>query len=216
MKESHQWTLYIHKNKTNNKRYIGITSQQPEKRWLNGHGYAKHLPIGKAIEKYGWDGFEHIVIYNELSEKQAKEFEVLFIEHFDTTNPQKGYNLTIGGDGVRGFKASSETKLKMSLAKSGASHPNYGKHLDDDVKKKISSGLKGNKNAVGAIRSEETKLKISHSKYKPVAMYEGDTLIKVFDSAKEAGEIIGINRKNISLCCYGKRKHAGGYAWKFA
>ena len=34
------WTVYMHVNKINGKKYVGITSQKPEERWKNnGIGY---------------------------------------------------------------------------------------------------------------------------------------------------------------------------------
>lgn len=60
------WTLYCHKNKENGKRYYGITCQLPEQRWMNGYGYAAHLPIGRAIRKHGWSNFEHIIVMDNL------------------------------------------------------------------------------------------------------------------------------------------------------
>ena len=215
MDSSRTWSLYIHKNKLNGKCYVGITSQDPEKRWLNGYGYEKHLHFGRAIAKYGWDNFEHIILYNNLSEQRAKELEVLLIKQMETQNSEKGYNMTNGGDGVCGLKHTDESRKKMSEAKSGANHPNFGLHISESTRNKISEKLVGNQNALGVVRSEETKQKMSRSKYKPVAMYDGDTLVRIFESAKSAGEYLRINRKNISLCCYNQRKHAGGFAWKF-
>ena len=55
------YKVYIHINTTNGKRYYGITCQEVEKRWKNGKGYYKNKYFTKAINKYGWDNFEHIV-----------------------------------------------------------------------------------------------------------------------------------------------------------
>lgn len=36
-----------------------------------------------------------------------------------------------------------------------------------------------------------------------------------YSSAQVAGKILGIQRRNISHCCSGKRKHCGGIQWFF-
>lgn len=210
------WSVYIHTNKTNGKRYIGITSQVPEARWLGGHGYNRKLKFGRAISKYGWDRFEHKVIYEGLSEIEAKNIECDLISRFSTQDDRYGYNMTSGGDGVCGFKHTDSSKQKMSISKAGSNHPNYNKHLNESTRNKIATRLRGNQNASGVVRSDETKRKMSTAKKKPVAMYADDKLIKLFDSALDAQEEMGINRKNISLCCLGYRNFAGGYSWKFA
>ena len=35
------YTLYLHTNLSNNKKYVGITSLNPFQRWKNGLGYKK-------------------------------------------------------------------------------------------------------------------------------------------------------------------------------
>lgn len=99
MEEEQIYTLYMHKNKVNNKKYIGITKQNPpSRRWANGKGYTKNPFFNAAIEKYGWeDGFEHIIIEDKLTQEEACIKEKEFISIFDTTNPEKGYNLSDGG-----------------------------------------------------------------------------------------------------------------------
>lgn len=212
----HRWSVYIHTNKANGKKYVGITSQKPEDRWLGGHGYDRNLKFGRAIEKYGWDGFTHEVLYTGISESEAKKIERALISELMTQDDSYGYNMTSGGDGVCGFKHSVLSRMKMSVSKSGANHPNYHKHRTDATRSKIAIGLTGNKNAVGVIRSEETKQRMSAAKKKPVEMYADGVFVKLFNSAIDAQEETGINRKNISLCCIGQRKSAGGYNWKFA
>lgn len=61
----------------------------------------------------------------------------------------------------RGIPLTEEVKLKLSIALSGENHPNFGKHLSDITKQKISESNKGKTRNVGRHLSEETKLKIS-------------------------------------------------------
>lgn len=211
-----KWSVYMHTNKTNGKRYIGITSQIPEKRWLNGYGYAEHLPIGRAIRKYGWNGFEHTILISGVDEQCAKRTEIYMIRLFRTQDRKYGYNLTDGGDGVSGFRHSDSSKQKMSAAKSGVNHPNFGRHLPETTKAKIGAKSAGNKYALGCLRPAEVRKKMADAKKKPVVMYRDGAPICTFNSAKDAEAITGISRKNISMCCKNQRAHAGGAAWKFA
>lgn len=36
-----KWCVYVH-IAPNGKKYVGITSQKPEKRWNHGEGYQRH------------------------------------------------------------------------------------------------------------------------------------------------------------------------------
>ena len=67
------WTVYIHTNLINGKKYVGITSNPVKKRWRNGYGYSENLPIGRAIRKYGWENFDHEIIADNLDEDDAKK-----------------------------------------------------------------------------------------------------------------------------------------------
>ena len=64
----------------NNKVYIGITQQQPEKRWKNGLGYDSHQEIMKrAIKKYGWNNIKHDILFQNLSKDEAcKKYSTQF------------------------------------------------------------------------------------------------------------------------------------------
>lgn len=52
--------------------------------------------------------------------------ETMNIEKYDTNNPNFGYNLTKGGDGLVGYKFSNESKKHLSEIHSGKNHWNYG------------------------------------------------------------------------------------------
>lgn len=91
------YTIYIHRNIINNKAYIGQTRQKLRKRWRNGDGYKRCPHFYHAIQKYGWNNFEHIVWATDLSQEQANHMEKLLIALFDTTNRDFGYNIFDGG-----------------------------------------------------------------------------------------------------------------------
>ena len=115
------YCVYKHTNKFNSKVYIGITSQIPEKRWKNGYGYEGNEYFYRAIQKYGWgNGFEHEIIASGLTKADACAMEVKLIELYDSTNSDKGYNFSIGGDCGNAGCSRSEVwleKMKESLRK---------------------------------------------------------------------------------------------------
>ena len=194
MEEGKKWCVYIHRNMINNKAYIGITCQDPENRWgNNGCRYTKchadgsyeHPVFAKAIQKYGWDNFEHIIWANNLAEDEAKAWEVRLIALFKTNcsrykNPEYGYNLTDGGEGMRGYTLSEEAKEKISKANSGKkwsekrkneiseamkgeNNPMFGKHCSEETKQKISEANKGKQKWLGKHHSDKSKKKQSES-----------------------------------------------------
>ena len=137
-KDEELYCVYCHRNKTNGKRYIGQTIQQdnPNKRFgSNGAGYRGCHLFYKAIQKYGWDNFDHFVIQGNLTKEEADELEILNIAFYNTTDQRFGYNLTFGGSKGK----LSEEALKHRDFK-GEKNPNFGKKTSDEVKKKISIG----------------------------------------------------------------------------
>ena len=96
------WTIYCHTHIESGRKYIGLTSQTMEKRWknhihaaLNSKGGRWHFP--NAVRKYGKDAFSHEVLEICQDLESANLAEEKLIVHFDTRNPEKGFNLTKGG-----------------------------------------------------------------------------------------------------------------------
>ena len=93
--------IYIHVNKTNGKVYIGQT-RSIRNRWRSGYKQQPHFR--KAIIKYGWNGFDHLILADGISEqKKLDNLEKLWIILLQGTNRDCGYNLVPGG-----FSGSSE------------------------------------------------------------------------------------------------------------
>lgn len=105
------YCVYMHINKINKKKYVGQTCQKPEYRWNNGKGYVQCPLFYKAIQKYGWENFEHKILKTHLTADEANQWEKYYISFYDTTNPALGYNLQAGGEN---HSVSLETKQKCS------------------------------------------------------------------------------------------------------
>lgn len=68
------YCVYLHTSPTN-KYYVGITKQNPLKRWANGRGYCKNKHFYKAILKYGWDNFKHEIVFSGITKDEAIQYE---------------------------------------------------------------------------------------------------------------------------------------------
>ena len=144
-----KYIIYAHINKINQKIYIGQTHHtDPNQRWLNGWGYKNSIHFWNAIQKYGWDNFEHIILFDDLSQEMANIIEEYLIKKYDSSNRSKGYNIRLGGKNSR---LSKETRQKISKA-------HMGKTIPEEVRKKISKATKGENNPFyGRTHSEETR-----------------------------------------------------------
>lgn len=108
------YTVYLHINKENNKKYFGQTMQKVTTRWGNGSTYRSSHKFYNAIQKYGWDGFNHFIIREGLTKDEANELEMKLIEKYNTT--VDGYNITAGGDGVMHNRQHNDT-TKNNISK---------------------------------------------------------------------------------------------------
>lgn len=235
------WCVYMHKNKTNDKVYIGITSRDVKDRWgFNGSGYGEQqMAFKRAIDKYGWDGFEHIIIATNLTLQEASDMEISLITIYKSNcrryyNPSYGYNMTDGGEGTSGRMCTEETKKKIrDKAKERLSnpenHPWFGKCHTEESKAKMSSVRKGKPaHNKGVKASEETRKKISEShkginvgennpnygRGKAIVQLDKDGhIIAEHETVAEASRTTGISLNNIIGCCNGKSPTASGYQW---
>lgn len=92
-----KWSVYVHTNKINGKRYVGITSEKPSTRWGRGSHYTGCRYFYFAVQKYGWDNFDHEIIISGISKRLAEEMERGLIEHYKTRDQKYGYNIQAGG-----------------------------------------------------------------------------------------------------------------------
>ena len=108
------YSVYVHTNLTNGKKYVGITRKKPKERWRhNGSGYINNPKFWADIQKYGWDeGFSHEVVETGLTCYEAAKKEIELIKEYDSF--KHGYNRSLGGEGMEGYKVGSPIKERMS------------------------------------------------------------------------------------------------------
>ena len=209
------YTVYQHRNLRNGKSYIGMTSQEPKKRWNNGWGYKKNSKMWSDIQNSDWNtDWEHNIIRKFEDKQEALNVEEMFIWLFDSTND--GYNISSYGSGH--YERTEEQKRKMSEALSGEKAYWYGKHHSDETKKKMSEAKIGEKHPMfGKHFSEEHKKLISQSMgVNGIIQYSKDgKFIAEYPSIREASRQTGCHHQSICECCKGKRKSTGGYIWKY-
>lgn len=231
-----RYIIYLHVNKINNKVYVGITKHSnPELRWRCG--YKNNPYFNYSIKKYGWDGFDHIVLFRNLPKEIACKLEIKLISRYR----KKGicYNIANGGEGSIAMSESTKNKLRKYK---GTRSSQYGKkhsperieqqrevayriwrNLSDKERENRLKGVKKYSFKSGKRHpnynkplTEEHKNSLRKSIIKTVSCYTlFGKYIKTFKSIREASSYFRIDDGHIGQCCEGKRKTAGGYLWRF-
>ena len=222
------WSVYAHINKINGKYYVGITSKDVEERWKNGFGYRGQL-FYKAIEKYGWDNFEHIIIASNLTKEEAENFEKLLIKNLNSHSKKNGYNVSFGGiGGTTPLKPVYQFDLCGNLIKEYDSITEAENETDVPSSNIIACCNNKYKQASGFIWKykddiidlkkfcEELDCSV-YDKYEPIYQFDMEqNFIAEYPNASEASKN---NPKwfsnSILSVCRGEWKYACGYIWRF-
>lgn len=238
------WIIYKATNKINDKLYIGQTKNKLQRRIKEHERSLGKSVFHSAIEKYGKENFQWSVVGMCFTLEDANRLEESFIKRLKTHVSEHGYNIQLGGRNHSGYTHTEETKKQMSESRKGVpvhskehkeklrermsgkgnpmfgkrvihtaaarekmSKANKGKILSDSTKHKISKSRRG------TTLSDSTKQKISKHSSKSVICIETD---QIFTSVKEACSFLGKSYGGqIGQVCYGKRKTAHGYTWKW-
>lgn len=229
------YSVYKHTNKINGKVYIGITKQAVERRWQNGRGYAKTY-FGSAIQKYGWDAFDHEVLFSGLTKNAACEMEMFLIIYYSSNEREHGYNICEGG----------QTGDNL-IPKIGSNNPRSVsvKRIDPNTKEEViyttmqvaadSMGI--NRKGIGkacagtlntykgyiweyADKEYKKPFKYEIGKYphtkqmKKVRMINVNGEEKIFESIKDATEYSGKSKAVVWRYIHGERKDPSGTRWE--
>lgn len=155
------YCIYKHKNICNNKIYIGQTCQIPQRRWgSEGQGYKSSPHFYSAIQKYGWNNFQHQILKSNLTLQEANYWEKYFIQFYKTTNPNYGYNIKEGGhyapDNHREIICLNTKKIFYSISDAAEEYLN-----DRNKNPHIVSVCKGQRKHAGTKNGETFSLGVS-------------------------------------------------------
>lgn len=190
-----KYIVYCHTLKKDGRKYVGITCQKPRVRWHYGNGYRKNTHIRNAIDKYGWDSFEHTILFEDLTEQEAKDKEIELIEKWQLRDRTKGFNICIGGGGTNGCNKGR----------------NKGFHLTKETKEKLRQVNLGKKQSMETIEKRNQKIYIKVD----MLSLEGEYL-RTFPSIKEASIFVNGSSSHITEVCKGQRLSANNYKWRYS
>lgn len=242
--------IYLVTNTINGKQYVGQSCcDDIQKRW-NDHKRCKKTSLGtyiyNAYKKYGNDKFKYQLICICFDE-DCDTYEREYIKKYNTITPN-GYNMLEGGKSVKHSKETREL-IKQNVQKSIAiraekvrefyknnPHPNKGKPLTEEHKKKVGQKSK----EMWANMSDEQREKISQErrarfkganaseksiaalaqhraqKSKKVGKYTmNDEFIESYISVSDAARKNNMVHSTIDRVCTGKYKQGGGFIWKY-
>ena len=230
-KEPDNYCVYAHINKINGKMYIGIT-KDIKSRWTPS-AYKLSPYFSRAIQKYGWDNFKHIIILDKIIKDVACECEKELIKKYNTTNSQYGYNIAKGGTG--GATRYGEIH---PLSKEVHRYDLDGNYIDSWINSNIASiklGItasdihataRGEVKQAGGFQWNYKKVEqmekypgrwVGNKKHYPM-IYQLDCLGNIIAKHEDVHNLSSYNKKQrdkIIECCRGKRLSAYGYFWMF-
>ena len=219
------WTIYCYQNKINGKRYIGTTNKTQKKRsGKDGKEYMRSdTKFCKAIKEFGWENFEYSELEKVNDEFEASELECYYINLFDTSNEDFGYNGNKGGcvptrkEIIQYDKNGNEIGIyknpKEAQEATGIAACLIIESCKNNVK--LAGGFVWRYKKQRGIKLEDIYT-VPFSGERPITqLNQAGEVLAFYDSAKEAEQATSALRSKICMCCKGQRKTAGGYKWEY-
>jgi group I intron endonuclease len=190
--------IYIIKNKSNNKVYVGQTRTSVEQRFKEHlrHAKTQQYPINRAIYKYGFDNFD-IRVTCECDLDILDQMEQLFISMYNSTKKEFGYNVSIGGKTPQFEKANIDERKVIEMYKSNHySLAQIGEVFN--VSRYIITTILKNNNITLSHKSEHTAF------YNKITRDELISLLQTHKSLRKAAKSINVDYCTFRTAC---KKH---------
>lgn len=223
--------IYMLINNFNGKQYIGQSKDIVRRFWEHkSQSKTKNTDLYADIRRIGFDNFT-LIILEECMPEELDEKEIFYISKF---KPE--YNKAIGGKGCSGIKkteAQKEVSRQAALKQWAGYNEEQRKHIlknlgnrkghyvSEETKQRLREAR------IGTKWSEETRVKIAETKrikkengyvqtnagHKKKIKCVNDG--KIYESVKQAGEILAIDPSSISCVLHGKYKSTHGYSFVY-
>ena len=213
-----KYKIYAHINIANGKIYIGQTCKKNiDLRFgKNGIQYKKCPLFWNAINKYGWENFQHILLVDNITKEQANIVEIELIKKYRTNEPDFGYNISEGGSNGSGKLRSKKVyqyNIDGKLINIWESAQVAGDELNI-IPSNISACCLGISSTCNNYVWSYKRLNVDYfeniklTHCKPIKQYDKDcNYLKTFHSIKEASENTDINCNSISISCQNDGKY---------
>lgn len=212
--------IYVIQNNINQKKYVGKALDiyrriKAHVTALNTKDVNENRHLINSWHKYGRENFSYYVIEyifdedKDILENKLKERELYWIEHLDTLNREKGYNLRLDSEGK--CIVSDETREKCRESQ-------IERFSDENVRKEMSEKLKTlHKEHPEYWEDSKIKLAYANRKYR-IAKCDKNTgeIIKIYEIIKEiSDENPDYYLQAIKGCCSGSKKSYKGFRWHY-
>lgn len=181
--------------------YIGQTMRSLSQRAGGpaGAGYRRSSHFYAAIQKYGGlANFQLEILKDNLTLEEANYWESYYIAKYDSTNREKGYNISTGGNNNT-MSAEGRAKLSARMKENNPMH-------NPEIAAKTAAKRRNKK------LTPEACQHISDGHKKRVLCVETGI---IYESRNAAANAIGVSGSGIGRAINGEQKTSGGYHWKY-
>lgn len=245
--------IYCIRNLLNGKRYVGKSKDIAKRFWSHKNSLKRYKEnpekhkrkvnrhLAHSVVKYGIENFAFEILqeFDYVDEDILADAEIYWMEYFDTTNRDYGYNLM--KDSSQKVIVHPETRAILSENSKGDSNPNFGNYWTDEMKESMSN-IKKQQFADGTydfMNTQEWKDKLSGwgkeiwkdedkkaAMARKVAVATSTLRFEQYD--KNTGELVGEYQSMLEIMdkypdfhkiavysvCNGWKKSYRGFIWK--
>ena len=198
--------------------YIGFTTNSLKERkrlhFKSAFLENSNQYIHRAFRKFGSQCFVWEIIDTAATTDELKQKEIYWIDQYGSSDCVFGYNMTLGGDGMVGYRWNTAQKKNRT----GEKNPFYGKKHSDKTLCKMSESIKlsiQHRKQTGQYESQIVRGKNKPNAKKISKFDLNNNLISHYDTIVDAAkDTKNSDRMSIGKCVNGKQKTHCGFIWK--